>query len=590
MDIANIMGEASRALDSATQFKQTIDRAKAEQEFIQAKVQARKFSHEFIQGLESVDDYTQYESLWSDKQQEIVNNISENLQTYDAKQGFQNWWMEQSEYNRQKIDEYAQNRKASSIRLDLTKTLQTAQTLPADEALDSAYDALENAVAHGAVTTNEAEELGTQFQSDIWFRDSREEIINTLYEDGYTTARKMILSDDLEVGEKTKQKLLDTLEEEWDKYDKHIRTQVDQAETQYIDLFADGGLRIEHILNDERLVVGHDYANQVKEKWIGKLQRANEAKSSGEKDPNEVNDPLTESEVYDLYIDPYVTPEEFKREVQNRIGADEDGNPMLSKKRGQYWIERADRKNVSGAFIEATDMINEVYDDLIDNTDDLSEKDKIRQKKLTTKKQLMEWISDSENKELLQNKDVILQQVAGNLLREKIAITIDPNYGYGDFKQKTFMDSMGLNDVERFTRMIHNGKLYGIAHDKYGGELLRYEEGLRKLGKDLFEKGFSTHREKGGHIPMFFPDPEGANGNYTMNYRGQQGVILEFFVENNDLVPKVYHPELDQWREIPQEMWMWLSPEKEEVFRTREEVKEKAEEQFGGRSIGTGGS
>lgn len=588
MDIENIFGEASRALDAASNFKSTLDQAKAQQEFVQAKVQARKASHDFIQGLQNVDDYTQYESLWSDKQQEIVNNISENLQTYDAQQGFQNWWLEQSEYNRQKIDEYAQGRKAASIRLDLSNTLQTATTLPAEEALDSGYDAIESALAHGAITNNQAEEFATQLQSDIWFRDSREEIVNTLYEDGYTAARRMIQSDDLQVGEQTRQKLSEMLEEEWGKYDQHIRQQVDQAETQYIELFSDGGLRIEHVLNDNRLVRGHDYANQIKEKWINKLQKAQEAKTSGEKDPNEVNDPLMESEVYDLYIDPYVTPEEFKKEVMERIGADEDGNPMLSNKRGQYWIERADRKNVSNAFIEATDMINEFYEDLEGETDDLKEKDQIRQQKLTTKKKLMEWVSESENKELLQNKDVILQQVAGNLISEKIALSIDPNYGYGDFKRKTFADTMALNDVERFTRMIHRGKLYGVQ-ERYGGDLLRLEEGYRKLGKELFKKDFSTHREKGGHIPMFFPDPEGENGNYNMNYRGQQGIIMEFFVENNDLVPKVYHPELDQWRDIPKDMWLWLSPEKAEKILSDEELNEKVEEKFGGRSIGTGG-
>lgn len=44
MDLKGIMGETSRALDAATQFKQTIDHVKSNQELVNAKVQARRLS------------------------------------------------------------------------------------------------------------------------------------------------------------------------------------------------------------------------------------------------------------------------------------------------------------------------------------------------------------------------------------------------------------------------------------------------------------------------------------------------------------------------------------------------------------------
>lgn len=519
------------------------------------------------------------------RSQQIFEEIAEKYLTDEgSRQQFETWYMEQSENMRHNLVERGYERKAEKMVLDLQDTLNNKlMVMKHDErAIGKAYDELRTAVQQGIISEEQGDQYLEDFKTNKLFNTQREAAIDVMEENGYDAARKFALQENLNITEDGRQMLLEFVDKQYKKWDQAVRRTVDKAEGEYIDAWAQGDLYMADIVNDPRLRGGHSYANDVKMRWLKRLQAEKEAAQEGKLDPNEISDPAAENRAQELFNSEFVSMEQFKAGIRE-LGGASDGMPGLSKARVGKWLEKADNRDdiVNPVYQSALEEIRDHYDSMIDDEGDHQKQALLRQKRLKRIEKLQDIVSNPEYKEMIRGDAKALQQIKENIMAEKVQYRIDAISGYDSFRvDNSWMDSMNWNDVEKFTRNIQSGSLYGVE-DRYEEALLRYEKGIRKVGDEVFQKDYTIHREKGGNFIFFFDSGGAKDGDtyVTPNYHGKTGYMVQFRAneQTKDIEPMIWHPDLGQWKEVPQYIQDFLDSPEDEELKKRERREEAVE-------------
>ena len=507
--------------------------------------------------------------------QEIVDKY---ITDEKVKQEFESVFMKRAEQVRNSLVELGQEREVERMTLDFHDTLQSFHEIDNDKvAIHKAKEEVESAVDSGIISAKDGEQRLEDFRTQKLFNTQREEALNVMRENGYSAARKFALQDDLPITEEGRQMLLEFVDKQYKQWDKAGRRDVDEAEAEFIHAWGQDNLGLEDVMSDPRLNNGHEYANDVKMRWVKRLKAEREAAEKGTLNPNEFSDPKAVETAQDLYNDPFVSEEQYKQKIRELDG--------LSKKDLADWLDKSSRRDSKGiintVYQNTLKTIDDHYQTLMEETDDKQKKAKLNQKRLKQREKLQNIISSDEYKSMVQKDDNIIAQIGENITSEKVQYRIDSIHGYEDFKiDNSWTDTMNLNDVEKMTRSIQQGELRGVE-DRYEEPLLKYEKGIRKLADENFEKPYSLHREKGGNFVFFFDTDEVKEGDryLTPNYHGKSGYMIQFRVDEKtkDLKPKIWHPDFESWRDVPQYMQDWLNPPTDEEKQKRERREEAAE-------------